>query len=48
MLQQDTTGLGAWYTHPAWTALGIVSLVVIVLLIRLASRRTGPPRPPAE
>lgn len=34
-----TTGHGAWYTHPVWTAIGVIALVLIIVLIRVAERR---------
>ncbi len=41
-VQQDTTAVGAWYTHPAWTALGIVTLVLLIVLISRVGRREPP------
>jgi len=41
-VQQYTTAVGAWYTHPAWTALGIVTLVLLIVLISRVGRREPP------
>lgn len=35
-----TDSLGAWYTRPVWVAIGIIALVVILVLISLAGRRS--------
>ena len=44
LLLQDagaTTGHGAWYTHPVWTAIGVIALALIMVLIRMAERRNN-------
>ena len=30
---------GAWYTHPIWTAIGIIVLVLLIVLIAVLDRR---------
>ena len=30
---------GAWYTHPIWTAIGIIVLVLLIVLISVLGRR---------
>jgi hypothetical protein len=30
---------GAWYTHPIWTAIGILVLVLLIVLIAVLERR---------
>src|SRR2546425_12247075 len=32
-------GQGAWYTHPIWTAIGIIVLVLLIVLISVLGRR---------
>jgi len=42
-----TTEGGAWYTHPGWTAVGMITLVLLIVLISLAGRRKPPSSGPA-
>ena len=36
---QTTDSHGAWYTQPVWIAIGIITLVLILVLIAMAGRR---------
>ena len=41
-LEQDAGAkIGAWYTQPVWIAIGVIVLVLIIVLITMADRRTN-------
>ena len=32
---------GAWYTQPVWIAIGVIALILVVVLITMAGRRSN-------
>jgi hypothetical protein len=41
LVQDAGAKIGAWYTQPVWTAIGVIVLVLVIVLISMAERRTN-------
>ena len=40
-INTHSSGGAAWWTNPIWIAIGVIALVLLIVIIAMAARRSG-------